>query len=158
MARRYGRSPRGQPCRDGVPHGHWKTSTFVAGLRSSGIVAPLVIDGAMNATAFLYWVREMLAPTLSPGDIVVMDNLPAHKGRAIREAIEARGARLLYLPPYSPDLNPIELLFSKLKTLLRKAAARTVDRLWTVLGECLRCFTTTECANYIRHCGYGGSG
>ena len=112
----------------------------------------------MNATAFLYWVREMLAPTLSPGDIVVMDNLPAHKGRAIRDAIEARGATLLYLPPYSPDLNPIELLFSKLKTLLRKAAARTVDRLWTALGECLRSFTSTDCANYIRHCAYGGSG
>ncbi len=155
MARRYGRSPRGQPCRAAVPHGHWKTSTFVAGLRHDAITAPMVIDGAMNSRRFRFYVRHLLTPSLSPGDVVVIDNLPAHKGRAIRELIEARGARLLYLPPYSPDLNQIELVFSKLKYLLRAAAPRTVDCLWTVLGQCLDRFTPGQCANYLRHCGYG---
>jgi transposase len=158
MTRRYGRSPRGQPCRAAVPHGHWKTSTFIAGLRSDASVAPLVFDGAMNAEIFRDYIGEMLAPTLAVGDVVVMDNLPAHKGVAIRELIEARGATLLYLPAYSPDLNPIELMFAKLKNLLRSAAARSVDRLWTVLGDCLRQFTPAECARYLRHCGYGHSG
>ena len=157
MARRYGRSPRGQPCRAAVPHGHWKTSTFIAGLRSDGIVAPLVFDGAMNAEIFRHYIGEILAPTLAPGDVVVMDNLPAHKGAAIGQLIEARGARLLYLPAYSPDLNPIELMFAKLKHLLRSAAARSVGRLWNVLGECLSKFTPGECARYLTHCGYGHS-
>ena len=157
MTRRYGRSPRGQPCRAAVPHGHWKTSTFIAGLRSDATVAPLVFDSAMNAEIFRFYVGEMLAPTLQAGDVVVMDNLPAHKGAVIRELIEARGATLLYLPAYSPDLNPIELMFAKLKHLLRSAAARSVDRLWTVLGECLRKFTPAECARYLRHREYGHS-
>ena len=154
MTRRYGRSPRGQPCRAAVPHGHWKTSTFVASLRSDGIVAPLVLDGAMNAEIFRSFISEMLAPTLLPGDVVVMDNLPAHKGAAIQALIEARGATLRYLPAYSPDLNPIELMFAKLKHLLRSAAARSIDRLWTVLGDCLRTFTPDECSRYLQHCGY----
>lgn len=158
MARRYGRSPRGRPCRAAVPHGHWKTSTFIAGLRADGIVAPLVFDGAMNAEIFRYYIDEMLAPTLLPGDVVVMNNLPAHKGAAIRALIEARGATLLYLPPYSPDLNPIELMFAKLKHLLRSAAARSIDRLWTVLGDCLKHFSPAECMRYSRHCSYGHSG
>jgi transposase len=115
MARRYGRSPRGQRLVAAVPHGHWKTSTFVAGLRTRGLTAPLVIDGAMNGATFLAYVEQMLAPTLSPGDIVIMDNLASHKVAGVREAIEGRGARLVYLPPYSPDLNPIEQAFAKLK-------------------------------------------
>jgi transposase len=155
MARRYGRAPRGQRARAAVPHGHWKTSTFIAGLRSDGIVAPFVFDGAINGAIFRQYVEDQLAPTLTPGDVVVMDNLPAHKVTGIRELIEARGAILLYLPPYSPDLNPIELLFAKLKHLLRSAAARTIDRLWTTLGACLERFAPDECRRYLRHCGYG---
>lgn len=155
MARRYGRAPRGQKARAAVPHGHWKTSTFVAGLRAGGIVAPFVFDQAMNGAIFRQYVGELLAPTLKPGDVVVMDNLAAHKVSGIREAIEARGATLIHLPAYSPDLNPIELLFAKLKHLLRSAAARTVDRLWTTLGDCLDQFHPAECQRYLRHCGYG---
>ena len=155
MTRAYGRSPRGQPCRAAVPYGHWKTSTFVAALRANGITAPFVFDGAMNADIFRQYVRDMLAPTLRPGDVVVMDNLPAHKNQTIRDLIEARGASLRYLPAYSPDLNPIELVFAKLKHLLRSAEVRTVDRLWTTLGQCLQRFPPAECARYLRHCGYG---
>lgn len=155
MTRRYGRSPRGQRACAAVPHGHWKTSTFVAGLRASGVVAPLVFDRAMNGAIFRQYVRQMLAPTLAPGDVVILDNLAAHKVAGIRELIEARGATLLYLPPYSPDLNPIELLFAKLKALLRSAAARTIEQLWTDLGTCLEHFSANECCRYIRHCGYG---
>jgi transposase len=154
MARRYGRAPRGERVIASVPHGHWKTSTFVAGLRYDGITAPLVIDGAMNGTVFLAYVEQFLAPTLAPGDIVIMDNLSSHKVAGVREAIEACGASLVYLPPYSPDLNPIEQAFAKLKALLRKAAARTVEALWTNIGESLSAFSPTECANYLADAGY----
>ncbi len=154
MARRYGRSPRGKRLDGPIPHGHWKSTTFVGGLTTRGFVAPYVLDGAMNGTIFLAWTEQMLAPTLVQGDIVVMDNLAAHKVAGIREAIEARGAELRYLPPYSPDLNPIEQAFAKLKALLRKAAQRTVHGLWTVIGQLLNCFAPTECANYLVNSGY----
>ena len=154
MARRYGRAPRGARVIAGIPHGHWKTSTFVAGLRHDAITAPLVIDGAINGAIFLAYIEQFLAPTLSPGDIVIMDNLPSHKVAGVRAAIEARGATLIYLPPYSPDLNPIEQAFAKLKALLRKAAARTVEAIWTTIGECLSAFSPDECANYLANAGY----
>jgi transposase len=154
MARRYGRAPRGERLIASVPHGHWKTSTFVAGLRLEGITAPLVIDGAMNGATFLAYVEQFLAPTLKPGDLVIMDNLPSHKVAGVREAIEARGAQLIYLPPYSPDLNPIEQAFAKLKALLRKAAARSVETLWNVIGESLSKYSPTECENYLADAGY----
>lgn len=154
MTRRYGRAPRGQRLVAAVPHGHWKTSTFVAGLRTTGFTAPLVIDGAMNGTTFRAYVEQMLAPTLSAGDIVIMDNLPSHKVVGVRHAIEARGAKLVYLPPYSPDLNPIEQAFAKLKALLRTIAARTVTTLGDALGDLLDCFTPQECANYLANAGY----
>jgi transposase len=154
MTRRYGRAPRGQRLVAPVPHGHWKTSTFVAGLRASGLTAPLVIDGAMNGDVFRAYVEQVLAPTLLPGDSVIMDNLGSHKVAGVREAIEARGASLIYLPPYSPDLNPIEQAFAKLKALLRKIAARTVPALWDALGDILTCFTPQECANYLANAGY----
>jgi transposase len=137
-----------------VPHGHWKTTTFLAALRATGLTAPLVVDGAINGELFLGWVRLHLVPTLRPGDIVVMDNLGAHKVAGVHEAITAVGARLLYLPPYSPDLNPIELVFSKFKWLLRSASARTVESLWSLCGELLDRFTEAECRNCFRHCGY----
>jgi transposase len=154
MARRYGRSPRGKRLDGSVPHGHWKSTTFVGGLTTRGFVAPYLLDGAMNGTIFLAWIEQMLAPTLVQGDIVVMDHLPAHKVAGVREAIQARGAELRYLPPYSPDLNPIEQAFAKLKALLRKAAERTVDGLWTVIGRLLERFAPTECANYLANSGY----
>ena len=137
MARLRGRAPRGARCRAAIPHGHWKTTTLVAALRLEGMTAPMVIDGAMNGEAFRAYVGHVLAPSLSPGDIVVMDNLPAHKVGGVREMIEAAGARLLYLPPYSPDFNPIEQAFAKLKALLRKAAARTLDALQTAIAAAL---------------------
>lgn len=137
-----------------VPHGHWKTTTFVAALRHDRIDAPCVIDAPMNGELFLAYVEQFLAPTLSPGDIVVMDNLPAHKVAGVAQAIEARGAELRYLPPYSPDLNPIEQMFAKLKALLRKAAARTIDALWDTIGALLDAFSPIECANYLRNAGY----
>ena len=137
-----------------VPHGHWKTTTFVAALRHDRIDAPCVIDAPMNGELFLAYVEQFLAPTLSPGDIVVMDNLPAHKVAGVAQAIEARGAELRYLPPYSPDLNPIEQMFAKLKALLRKAAARTIDALWDTIGALLNAFSPTECTNYLRNSGY----
>ncbi len=140
-----------------VPHGHWHTTTFLCGLRTTGLVAPLVLDGAINGAVFLAYVEQFLAPTLSPGDVVVLDNLSSHKVAGVREAIEARGATLLYLPPYSPDLNPIELAFSKLKGLLRDAAERTVEALWQTIGRLLGQFSPTECSNYIRHCGFAQS-
>jgi transposase len=158
MVRRYGRSRRGTRLVAKVPHGHWKTTTFVAGLRSTGFTAPLVLDGAMNGELFLAYVRQHLAPTLSRGDVVVMDNLAAHKVAGVREAIEAAGAMLLYLPPYSPDLNPIELAFSKFKWLMQSAAERTVDGLWRACGTVLDQFTPDECAAYLRHCGYHATG
>jgi transposase len=154
MARRYGRAPRGQRLAMSVPYGHWKTTTFVAGLRHDRIDAPCVIDGPMTGELFRAYVEQFLAPTLSPGDIVVMDNLPAHKVKGIAEAIEARGAELCYLPPYSPDLNPIEQMFAKLKALLRKAAVRSIDTLWDAIGLLLDAFSPAECANYLRHSGY----
>jgi transposase len=154
MARLYGRAPRGQRLRAGVPHGHWKTTTFVGALRRGGMTAPMVLDGPMTGAWFLSYVEQVLAPTLTPGDVVILDNLPAHKGAAVREAVEASGARLLFLPPYSPDLDPIENAFSKLKALLRKAAARTVEELWTVIGTSLDAFTPAECTNYLAAAGY----
>jgi transposase len=126
MARLRGRAPRGERCRAGVPHGHWKTTTFTGALRLNGMTAPMVLDGAMNGTAFLAYAEQVLAPTLAFGDVVIMDNLPAHRAAGVREAIERTGARLLFLPPYSPDMNPIENAFAKLKALLRKAAERTI--------------------------------
>jgi transposase len=154
MARRYGRAPRGQRLRVGVPHGHWKTTTFVAGLRSSGIVAPFVLDGPINRNAFETYVAKVLVPELRQGDVVIMDNLSSHKGPKVRAMIEAAGASLLYLPPYSPDFNPIENAFAKLKALLRKAARRTVEGLWNEIGRLLDAFTSSECANYFAAAGY----
>lgn len=154
MARRFGRSPRGERVVAAVPHGHWKTSTFLAGLRHDGLVAPCVIDGAINGETFRAYVEQFLAPTLSAGDIVVMDNLSSHKVAGIREAIEAAGATLLYLPPYSPDLNPIEQVFAKLKARLRKAAARSFDALIAAIADALLRFSPSECANYLAHAGY----
>jgi transposase len=148
MARRYGRAPRGKRLRVGVPHGHWKTTTFVAGLRASGLVAPFVLDGPINREAFDTYVARVLVPDLQADDIVVMDNLSSHKGPRVREMIEAAGATLLYLPPYSPDFNPIENAFAKLKALLRKAAERTIEGLWTTIGCLLDTFTPDECANW----------
>ena len=155
MVRRYGWGPRGERLADAAPHGHWKTTTFVAGLRASGIIAPLVLDGPMTGEVFRAYVRQFLAPELKPGDVVVLDNLPAHKVAGVREAVTAAGAHLLFLPPYSPDLNPNEQLFSKLKALLRKAAARTRDALWDTIGQLLDCFSPAECRNYITNSGYG---
>jgi transposase len=154
MTRRYGRCPRGPRPVAAVPHGHWKTTTFVAGLRHDRVSAPCVIDGAMNGELFRAYVEQLLAPELETGDIVILDNLQAHKVAGVREAIESMGATLLYLPPYSPDLNPIEQLFAKLKALLRKVAARTVDALWQAIGDLLNAFSPTECANYLANAGY----
>ena len=154
MARLRGRAPRGERLVGKVPHGHWKTTTFVAGLRSSALTAPCVIDGPMNGNAFLAYVEQILSPSLKPDDIVVLDNLSAHKVAGVREAIEAAGARLLYLPPYSPDFNPIEQLFAKLKALLRKAAERSVESLWNRIAALLNAFSSSECTNYFRNAGY----
>jgi transposase len=154
MTRPRGRCRRSQRLIGRAPHGHWKTTTFVAGLRNGAIMAPLVIDQPMNGAIFLAWLEQFLIPTLSAGDIVVMDNLPAHKIAAVRAMIEAADATLLYLPPYSPDLNPIEMVFAKLKALLRKAAERSIDALWEKIGEILAVFSPNECANYFRHAGY----
>jgi transposase len=154
MARLRGRARKGQRLRAGIPHGHWKTTTFVAGLRLSGIMAPMVLDGPINGTAFHAYVEQVLVPELSPGDIVIMDNLGSHKGKAVRDAIESAGARLVYLPPYSPDFNPIENAFAKLKALLRKAAERTVEGLWQAIGRLIDAFTPAECANYFAAAGY----
>jgi transposase len=154
MARRYGRASRGQRLRVGVPHGRWKTTTFVAGLRTSGVGAPFVLDGPINRAAFEASVEKVLVPARRPGDVVILDNLSSHKGSRVREMIEAAGARLLYLPPYSPDFNPIENAFAKLKALLRKAAERTVEGLWTAIGRLIEVFTPTECANYFAAAGY----
>lgn len=154
MARMYGRAPRGERCRAPVPHGHWKTTTFVGGLTLDGIVAPMTIDGAMTGAAFLAYVEQVLAPTLRPGDIVVLDNLPAHKPIAIREAIEAAGAIIRFLPPYSPDFNPIEMAFSKIKALLTKAAARTVHDLWDAIRKAINAVTKKDARNFFTACGY----
>jgi transposase len=154
MARTRGRAPRGERLRAAIPHGHWKTTTFVAGLRLTGMVAPMVLDGPINGHAFQAYVDQVLVPELKEGDIVVMDNLGSHKGAGVRAAIEAVGAKLLYLPPYSPDFNPIENAFSKLKALLRTAAERTIEGLWTAIGHCLDLFKPRECANYFQAAGY----
>jgi len=154
MARLRGRAPRGERCRAGVPHGHWKTTTFTGALRLTGMTAPFVYDGAMNGNVFLAYVSQVLVPTLATGDVVVMDNLPAHKAAGVRDAIEAAGASLLYLPPYSPDFNPIENAFSKLKALLRAKAERTIAALWDTVGSLIVLFTPTECANYFKAAGY----
>lgn len=154
MARLRGRSPRGERCRAAVPHGHWKSTTFTAGLRLDGIVAPWLLDGAMDGEAFLVYLRRVLVPTLRPGDIVVMDNLPAHKVAGVREIIEAAGARLRYLPPYSPDFNPIEMVFAKLKAFLRKIAARSIPDLWDAVPLAIDRFAPEECENFFAHAGY----
>jgi transposase len=157
MARRYGRAPVGERLVCAVPHGHWKTTTFVAALRADGLSCPLVIDGAVNGDLFVAYVEQVLVPSLRAGDVVVMDNLSSHKRARVRELIEGAGCRLEYLPPYSPDLNPIELAFAKLKAVLRKAGERTVDGLWGFLGRALDLFTPAECRNYFRHRGYSAT-
>jgi transposase len=157
MTRLYGRAPRGQRLFATAPFGHWKTTTFIAGLRRDGLVAPMLLDGPMTGPAFLAYVQQVLVPTLRPNDIVALDNLAAHKSAQVRAAIQAAGAQYFLLPPYSPDLNPIEMLFAKLKTLLRQAAERTVENLWQRIGELLDQFTPQECANYINAVGYGHS-
>jgi transposase len=154
MARRYGRAPRGQRLRAGIPHGRWKTTTFVAGLRLSGIVAPFVLDGPIDRESFEAYVERVLVPEIRPGDIVILDNLSSHKGPGVRAMIEGAGASLRYLPPYSPDFNPIELAFSKLKALLRKASERTVEGLWTAIGHLLDTFAPQECTSYFAAAGY----
>lgn len=154
MARPKGRAPKGQRLVASIPHGHWSTNTFIAGLRHDGIVAPWLLNGPMNGDAFVTYISTQLAPGLVPGDIVVMDNLSTHKVEGVRKLIEARGASLLYLPPYSPDFNPIEMVFAKLKALLRKAAERTEDALCERIGQLLDTFTPHECSNYLRHAGY----
>jgi len=154
MARSHGRARRGERLRMGVPHGHWQTTTFVAGLTVRGMIAPFVVSGAINRTVFEAYVDKVLVPELRPGDVVIMDNLSSHKGPEVRARIESAGARLLFLPPYSPDFNPIENAFAKLKAMLRKAAERTVEGLWTVIGRIIDSFTPDECANYFAAAGY----
>jgi transposase len=154
MARTHGRCPRGERLRMGVPHGHWKTTTFVGALTARGMIAPFVVSGPINRDAFETYVERVLVPELRPGDVVVMDNLSSHKGPRARALIEAAGASLLFLPPYSPDFNPIENAFAKLKALLRKAAERTVEGLWAAIGRIADVFTPAECANYFSACGY----
>jgi len=154
MARSRGRCRRGARLIGKVPHGHWKITTFVAGLRQDGITAPFVIDKPMNSLIFRTYLERCLVPTLNPGDIVVMDNLSSHKSEEVREIIEEAGAKLLYLPPYSPDLNPIEQAFAKLKAHLRKAAERSIPALWDRIGSILDTFSADECQNFFRHDGY----
>ena len=154
MARLRGRAKRGMCCRAAIPHGHWKTTTFTAGLRLGSLIAPMLLDGPMDGDAFLAYVTQVLVPELTPGDIVIMDNLPSHKVNGVKQAVEAAGATLLYLPPYSPDFNPIEMAFSKLKAILRQAAARTVNDLWDVIAQSLDEFTPAECRNYFAAAGY----
>src|SRR5256714_3303238 len=157
MARLYGRAKRGQRCRVAIPHGHWLTTTFAAALRRTALTAPMTLDGPMNGLAFHAYVEQVLAPTLNPGDIVVMDNLPAHKGAAVRAAIEACGARLVLLPPYSPDFDPIENAYAKFKSLLRQAAARTVGDLDIAIADAFQAFTPQECTNYFAEAGYAST-
>jgi len=154
MARLRGRAPKGERCRAAAPHGHWKTTTLTAGLSLRGLVAPMVIDGAMDGPAFRAYVEHVLVPELRPGDIVVMDNLPAHKVAGVRRAIEAAKTRVLYLPAYSPDFNPIEMAFSKFKALLRAAAPRTIPALWKSIKEAIDKFTRAECQAYFAAAGY----
>ena len=154
MTRTRGWCLRGTPLIAKVPHGHWRTLTFLAALRYDRIDAPLVLDGPINGESFTAYVEQFLLPTLSPGDVVVMDNLGSHKGKAVRQLIRSAGARILFLPPYSPDLNPIEQVFAKLKTLLRKADPRSVEATWRQIGSLLDAFPPHECANYLRNSGY----
>ena len=154
MARLRGRATRGERCKAAIPHGHWKTTTLTAGLRLTGIAAPMLIDGPMDGDAFRAYVAQVLVPELHPGEVVVMDNLPAHRVSGVREAIEAAGAGLLYLPPYSPDFNPIENAFAKLKALLRATAARTIPGLWNAVADSIEQFTPDECKNYFAAAGY----
>lgn len=154
MTRTYGRSPRGTRLVTRVPCGRWETTTFLGALRASGFTAPLCVEGALNGRVFLAWVQQQLVPSLRQGDVVVMDNLSSHKTPGVVAAIEAAGAQVRYLPPYSPDLNPIELAFSKFKKLLRDGAERTTEKLWKLCGSVLNLFTESECRNYFRHCGY----
>jgi transposase len=154
MARTHGRCPRGERLHMGVPHGHRNTTTFVGALTTRGMIAPFVLGGPINRDAFETYIGQVLVPDLRPGDIVVMDNLSSHKGPRARAMIEAAGASLVFLPPYSPDFNPIENAFAKLKALLRKAAERTVDGLWRMIGRLSDTFTPTECQNYFAACGY----
>ena len=154
MTRHYGRAPMGRRCVASAPLGHWQTTTFVAALRYQQLTAPMLTDGPMDGEVFLAYVENFLCPTLKPGDIVVLDNLSSHKVAGVREAIESVGAILRPLPPYSPDLNPIENLFAKLKALLRKAAKRTLDALWIYIGQLLNAFSHNECSNYFAASGY----
>lgn len=154
MTRLRGRAPRGTRCLAYAPCGHWKTTTFIAGLRHDAVSAPMVVDGPIDGALFLAWVRDFLCPTLRPGDIVIADNLSCHKVSGVEQALTAVGASLCYLPPYSPDLNPIEKLFAKLKAMLRKASKRTVDALWKELGKLLDTTSPQECQNYFEACGY----
>jgi transposase len=154
MVRRHAWAPVGERALGHAPGGHWKTTTFLAGLTGQGLIAPFVLDGPMDRAAFTEYVRQVLVPELRPGDVVILDNLPGHKGEEAAALIDQRGARLLFLPPYSPDLNPIEMLFAKLKALLRKAARRTKEALWKTIGGLLTEFSPEECANYIQHAGY----
>lgn len=155
MTRLRGRSLRGQRLKADAPYGHWRTQTFIAGLRLSGLVAPWVLDGPMNRLAFEAYIETQLAPTLSPGDVVIMDNLASHKSVKAAECLETQGAWPLFLPPYSPDLNPIEMAFSKLKAHLRKGAHRTIDALWKAIGNICELYPPTECQNYFKAAGYG---
>lgn len=154
MGRTHGRCRRGERLRMGFPHGHRKTTTLVAGLSRTGMVAPMTLDGPINGEWFEAYVRHVLLPELRPGNVVIMDNLSSHKRPAVRELIEAAGAKLMFLPPYSPDFNPIEMAFAKLKALLRKAAERTIEALWSRIGNLVDVFTPQECANYFATCGY----
>ena len=154
MTRTHGWGDRGKPLVAKVPHGHWKTLTFIAGLRHDGIVAPRVIDGPINGTSFAAWVEQFLIPELAPGSILVIDNLGSHKGSRVRQLLKAAGIKRFFLPPYSPDLNPIEEMFAKLKRLLRKANERTVEATWRRIGNLLNHFSPDECANYVRGAGY----
>ena len=157
MVRTHGWGRRGERVRGSAPFGHWRTMTFLAALRSDRIDAPYVLDGPINGITFTAWVEQCLVPTLRPGDVVVMDNLGSHKGKAVRQAIRQARAHLLFLPPYSPDLNPIEQVFAKLKTLLRKAAERSVEAVWKRIGALLDRFPPAECANYLRNAGYAAT-
>ena len=154
LLRRYGRALRGQRVHDHALCARWQTSTFLAALRVTGLTAPGVFDGAIDGASFLAYIEQILVPTLHPGDIVIADNLRAHKVAGVQRAIQAAGATLWYLPPYSPDLNPIELCFAKLKAIVRAARCRRIETLWPLLGECLQRFSSDECRNYFRHRGY----
>ena len=157
MMRTHGRAPRGQRLRMGRPHGHWKTSTFVAGLTVRGMIAPFVLDGPINRRAFETYVEKILVPELRSGDIVIMDNLSSHKWPGVRQSIEAAGAEIRFLPPYSPDFNPIEMAFAKFKAILRKTAERTVEDLWAAIGKIIETFAPDECRNYFKAAGYDPS-